>query len=154
MKNHPVRFNYKIPNVYSLEHVPAFNCSNYCQKVAKDIFKKRYKRGPDENGGNAWIMDDFNKTVWIEGSDIHYLSVLKPGMILIMYNYKSNYNNCIKDEQGNYIIGKGTHMAVVMHIDAHNVCVWHQVNTRIYTSILKEMHPHKFRLVKVIDVPD
>jgi hypothetical protein len=154
MSNLPVRFNYRSPIIYSPQHVPAFNCSNYCQKVAKDIFKKKYKRGPGKNGGDAWIIDDFNKVVWTENSDVHYSTVLKPGMILVMYNPLSPYNRYITDADGNNITGKGTHMVIVVHIDTRNICIWHQVNTTCYSSNLKEIHPHKCRIVKIIDAPD
>jgi len=143
------KFNYLKPIRY--DDIPEYYCAAYARKVAKDVFNKHYSRGPGQSGGDAWVFDDYNKMIWIEGSSVNLRSVLKVGMILVMSYSSSKFRSFILNEKGNRIKGKGTHVAVVVNISPTHIHVWNQIRTITSVKTIKKLAKSGFRVVKVID---
>jgi hypothetical protein len=109
---------------YSLKDVSPTNCARYSRFVAEDVFGLKYKYDDDVKSKyrGAWNYRYYNKVVasseeGFNKQDLIELvkeNELQPGMLMGIYNPKSNYNNW-NDKTKNKV--KYTHMAVFLGMD-------------------------------------
>jgi len=146
-------YHYLQPIQYGINFMPKYNCSRYARTIANLLFKKQYIRGPGKDGGDAWVVDDYNKRIWIERSNKSYSNVVKLGMIVVMANPYSTFNHLIVDKYGKRRKGKGTHMGTIVHIDDRGIFIWNQYDIESRVDTLYYYEKKGFKVVQIIDAP-
>ncbi len=139
-------------------NIPPGFCSQYAKTVAKNLFNKEYvweKNKP--NSGAAWNLRYSNEVVEKldslgEIKELIINDVLKPGMLVGIYNPKSRHNNK-KDLKGNKV--DYTHVMLYVGIDKKGEPeFFHQIGSKIERINLSKIRDFEQKGWKVIEVID
>ncbi len=113
--------------------LPSANCALYARLATEQLFNKHYTHSHawDRRYNDVLVAKVDNKSL----KDFEASGILKPGMIIGMYNPKSTYNNWLdsKNKKVTY-----THNVVYLGKDKGNLVFGHQFGT-VRTQTLEQI---------------